>query len=367
MTNRHGIRLVLLSSLCLPRLAWSQPVQAPSAIASSTPTQRETARAWLHEGRRLFAQQDYAAALERFTAAYQLVHAPTVGIEIARSQEALGKWVEANATAAEVMSLPAAADEPAVFGVARGRAKELLTRLMPLVPALRLEVTPNDAAVHLEIDGENMPAPSRQLSFKLNPGSHELVVSAPGYAAVRRQITLLQQETQTLSIALVAEPHPAAPAGAEPASATVDSAAPQAAAAPADARPAPATMPDPAATEPGATTSASPTRGYIALGAAGVAALVGGYTGTLAFTGKPDCPNNHCRIDQRDEASASRRNGNIATISFGVAIVAGGYGLWELLRAAPERAAPGTSAGARVLPVRSGALLEISGALPLWF
>jgi hypothetical protein len=317
----------------------------------------------------LFAQQDYAAALERFTAAYQLVHAPTVGIEIARSQEALGKWVEANATAAEVMSLPAAADEPAVFGVARGRARELLTRLMPLVPALRLEVTPGDAAVHLEIDGENMPAPSRQLSFKVNPGSHALVVSAPGYQAVRRHITLLQQETQTLSVALVAEPHPAALARAEPASATVDSVAvaPQPPAAPADARRAPATMVDSAAAEAGATTSASPTRGYIALGTAGVAALVGGYTGTLAFTGKPDCPNNHCRMDQRDEASASRRNGNIATISFGVAIVAGAYGLWELLRAAPERAAPGTSAGARVLPVRSGALLEISGTLPLWF
>ena len=88
-----------------------------------------------------------------------------------------------------------------------------------------------------------------------------------------------------------------------------------------------------------------------------------GITGTLAFTSRPDCPNDRCRADQRDDADESLRYGNIATVSFGVAIAAGAYGLWDLLsNGSQSTPSSETVTRARVAPVASGALLELSGS-----
>lgn len=326
-------------------LALTLPVSAGAQSSSMvsgevTATQRETARGWVLEGRRLFAEKDYAAALERHMAAYRLVRAPTIGMEVARTQEAMGKWAEANATAVEVINLPAAADEPTVFADAREHARELLNRLMILVPALRIDVTPANLVVRVEIDGEPMTMPGQELSFRLNPGGHEVLVSAPGYFAARRTVALRQKERQTLALTLVPETVQAAhgPTRDELFS---------------DANPA-APAPDKSRTPS--------TLGYVALGTAGVATLLGGITGTLAFTSKPNCPGGRCRADQRDEADESLLYGNIATVSFGVAIAAGAYGLWHLLSDDSQRAPSETLTRTRVTPVASGAMLELSGS-----
>jgi hypothetical protein len=348
MIHRHSPRALLLLSLALPRAAWSQPAPAPASTAEVSATQRETARAWAKEGSRLFDQKDYAGALERYSAAYRLVRAPTVGIKVAQTQEALGKLVEANATAVEVMNLPVAPDEPEVFASSRASARKLLERLTPLVPALRVDVTPRDAVARVSVDAEELLAVGGQLSFKLNPGKHELVVSAPGYRTVTRSLILREQDRHTAAITLTPEPRPVA-ASTPPAAAPSRS----------ELRSSRSELED---TRPSA--SGTPTLAYVALGTAGVATLVGSVTGILAFTTKPDCPNDHCFPEQRDDANASRRNGNVATVSFGVALVAGAYGLWELLSQHPEstaRRAP--AAEARLVPLPSGALLEYSGEL----
>lgn len=49
-------------------------------------------------------------------------------------------------------------------------------------------------------------------------------------------------------------------------------------------------------------------------------------------------------------------------MSFGVAAVAGAYALWELLANAPSEPSPPSVARAGLVPTRSGALLEVSGA-----
>lgn len=338
---RSASALCLLLSVGVPRAAFAEP-GAPSA---ATATQRETARGWWQEGRELFEKKDYPAALERFTAAYGIVRVPTVGIELARTQAAMGKWVEANATAIEVINLPSPPDEPKVFAEARAHAKELMQRLTPLIPSLRINVAPVDIAVRVEIDGEPMTVPGRSLSFRLNPGGHELLVSAPGYLTARRTVALRQKEQQTVSVTLVPE-STASPPSADGGPSTNELFGE---ASPAGERPGPWSAPS--------------TLGYIALGTAGVATLVGGITGTLAFTTLPSCPSGRCTANQRDDVDASLRYGNVATVSFGVAIAAGAYGLWELLAGGAAETAPSESlAGARVTPLSSGALLEVSGS-----
>jgi hypothetical protein len=111
--------------------------------------------------------------------------------------------------------------------------------------------------------------------------------------------------------------------------------------------------------------SGARTRGYVALGVAGAATVLGSVTGVMAFHHKPDCPGDICFTDQRGEADRSRRWGSVATVSFGVALVAVAYGGWELLfNAAPERSAgvAPRAAQAGLAPLPGGALLQLSGA-----
>lgn len=325
----------------------SATVLAPAPALQPSAAQRETARTWVLEGRHLFAARDYVAALERYTAAYQLVRVPTVGVEVARAQEALGQWVEANATAVEVINLPREAAEPQVFEQARSAAQDLLRSLTPRIPALQLQLTPASVVARVEIDGEDMPAAGGAMSFKLNPGAHQLRVSAPGYRTELRSATLAEQERQVLQVVLVPELEAALPGSSS------------------------AQVASPGLSNVGGANmaergSGARTRGYVALGVAGVGAVLGSVTGVLAFHYKPDCPGDLCVAQQRDEADRSRRFGNVATVSFGVALVAAAYGGWELLfNAGSEQGESAAASGTRVglSPLEGGAALQLSGEL----
>lgn len=347
--------LCRLSVPCAPSLALAQqaggaPVvgSAAPAGAEPSPAQRETARAWVLEGRRSFAAGDYAAALERYRAAYQLVRVPTAGLELARAQQALGQWVEANATAVEVINLPRSEPEPEVFEQARGAARELLRELSPRVPALQLELSPAEIEARVKIDGEEMPFTRGALPFKLNPGTHEVRVHAAGHRPELHAVTLVERELRTLQLTLHPEevPSPAPPSSTAP----------------------PIFMTD---HDEGA---GARSRGYVALGVAGAAALVGSVAGVLAFLSKPACPGNLCEAEQRDEAERSRRFGTVANVSFAAALAGAAYGGWELWFHAPalrgasaSRVESGASASAarlcaELVPSSGGAVLQLRGA-----
>jgi hypothetical protein len=287
------------------------------------------------------------------------VRVPTTGLAVAQAQERLGQWVEANATAMEVLNMPPQPGEPEVFGRARDDARALSDRLSRLIPSLRVDVAPGDAAARVAIDGVEMHGAANGMPFRLNPGEHQLQVSAPGYLPAERSLTLRERASQRVTVELAPDPQAAAAAPPEPTDAPQAAAAAvatPAAAAPEAASPAPD---PPDADDAG---SAARTRGHVGLAVAGVAVLVGGVTGVLAFGSKPDCPDNRCALDQKDEADTSRLYGNVATVSFGVAAVAGAYALWELLANAPSEPPPPNVARASLLPTRSGALIEVSGS-----
>jgi hypothetical protein len=342
-----GALLVLASNATAQAPATAPaPATTPAPAAAPSAAQKETARAWLREGYELLEQKQFAPALERFSAAYRLVRVPTTGLAVAQAQASLGQWVEANATAMEVINMPSQAGEPEVFGRARDDARALLDRLRGAVPSVSVDVVPREARAQVSIDGAVMPA-VEAMSIKLNPGEHRLLVTAAGYAPQERVFRLAAGDNQQLSIALAAGDDgglPAAPVALS-AGVSADSNTP---------------APPPAAAEDSG--SGARARGLIALGIGGVAALTGSVTGILAFSSKPDCPQDICALDQKDDADASKTYGTIATVSFGVAVVAGAYGLWELLVNAPSEPPPPALARTAVVPTRSGALLQVSGA-----
>jgi hypothetical protein len=341
LTTTVALLLCLSQAAALRAQELTSPAPAASAGAASA-AQKETARTWLREGYELYERKQFAAALERFSAAYRLVRVPTTGLALTRAQESVGQWVEANATAMEVINMARAPDEPEVFGQARADARALSDRLSRVVPSVRIELLPRDVGARVSIDGAEMLGADAGMPLKLNPGEHRLLVTAPGRVAVERSFRLLEGAREQLSVTLAEDPNAALAAPTSGGAAVV--------VAPVD--------------EPRDAGSAARTRGYVALGVAGVAGLAGGVTGLLAFSSKPDCPGDRCSLAQKGDADTSKRYGNIATVSFGVAAAAGAYALWELLVNAPSEPSlePGVALP-RLLPARSGVLLEMSGTL----
>jgi hypothetical protein len=299
----HWSAFLLSSTFVLSAFGREPPVQRRASV-----TQQETAWTWLAEGDELFDAHNYDRALERYSAAYRLTRDPVSGMSVARTLAALNQWVEASATALELLELPTQAHEPHVFDRARDEAKELWRTLSARLPALTVHVTPPGVASRIELDGVHLPGLGGELPVPANPGKHRLTVVASGYLPHEREIELTAGARERLFITLA---------------------------------------PLPPESDAQAARSAALTRGYVALGVAGVGLLVGGTAGVLAFTSRPHCPDSRCELNEKSAADASLRYGNVANVGIGVAIVAGGYGLWELLANVPKAESSASAPGLR--------------------
>src|SRR5262245_51869629 len=82
------------------------------ARAEPTPAEKETARALMAEGRDLRDANDLKSALKRFQAADSIMHVPTTGLEVARTEAALGLLVEARETLQRIARLPSDSSDP---------------------------------------------------------------------------------------------------------------------------------------------------------------------------------------------------------------------------------------------------------------
>jgi hypothetical protein len=96
---------------------------------------------------------------------------------------------------------------------------------------------------------------------------------------------------------------------------------------------------------------------WFGFGVAGAAAVAGGITGYLALSHRRDaeehCVGNRCGPEAYDSIDAGRTLATISTISFAIALVGAGVGIYGLLNPLPtERAKP--SVGLWVGPARAG-------------
>jgi len=169
--------------------------QPPTAAA------RETARALMQEGDELSAAGKHADALKNYLAAHALVRIPPTGLEVARSQVKVGQLVEARGLAMEMANSAPSAGEPPVYARARSAAAELAKDLGPRIPSIRTVVTPGTRYT-LTIDGQVLPAEAQAIAFRLNPGTHTIVVAAPGFITQRKEVPLAERQAATLTVQL---------------------------------------------------------------------------------------------------------------------------------------------------------------------
>ena len=284
---------------------------------------KETARAWVLEGREKRKAGDLKGALERFRAAHGIMNVPTTGLEVGRTEAELGMLLEARDTLLAVTRLPVKNDEPAVFGHARADASELADAIVARIPTLSIVLKGAAAGAILTIDGAVTDVASAHLPRKLNPGSH-IVLARAGTRERRESVVLAEKEQKSITLVL------------EEAPTTTNT------------KSEPATTPG--MTDAGSRDSASPLP-WLGLGVAVVGLGVGTWAG-FTSNAKASELRDGCGSDARcpppmhDTLRSAKTFGTISTIAFVAAGVgAGVFVIGMIARKSPSTATTSSGVG----------------------
>lgn len=189
-------RWALATAVALFALAF-----APPLLAEPTAEAKAGARAAALKGITAFDEKRYADALDLFTRAESLMHAPTHVLMIARSQAALGKLVAARESYVSLAREPLAANAPTAFKEAKADAAKELRELEPRVPSIDVRLSdPAAEDVVITMDGKPLPAALVGVAHPVDPGTH--VLSARGKAVAADEVSVQVEEGAQVAVVL---------------------------------------------------------------------------------------------------------------------------------------------------------------------
>ena len=320
-----------------------------SCWAMSARAQATGADVLFDQGRKLYTAGKYEEAAEKFRESQRLDPAPGTLLNLAECYVKLGKTASGWSTFREAAALAATRQQPKREKYARDKATALeptLSRLTIVVP---------DAA---RVDGLQIQRGDRQVdpalwgvAVPVDPGTVEVVASAPGHVAWRKQIQV-DPGGAKLELAIPplegAAPVPSpAPTPAPPAEPPVS---------PPPAQPAPS----PVEEEPGASRRLA----GLVLGGVGLAGLgigTGLYIASQSTIDDANCPDSVCvegvgDPDQHEEGRSQEKRSFIV-LGLGGALAVTGV---VLVLTAPSKSSE-TSARLRFTPTPGGAHVGLSG------
>src|SRR6266542_453027 len=175
------------------------------ASAEAPDADRTMARAMAEEGQDALERRDYRVAEDRFTRADALIHAPTLMLGLARAQAGLGKLVEAHESYQRILREGVKPGSPAAFSKAVVDANKEVEAIAARLAWVTIDVSPA-ADVEASLDG--MPVPRAALGYKrpVNPGTHRLRVSAPGFLTREQTFSLSEAAKTAVTVQLVPDP-----------------------------------------------------------------------------------------------------------------------------------------------------------------
>ena len=160
---------------------------------------QDVARAKAEEGLALYGEKKWAEAYERFRIAEDLFHAPTLVLFMGNCQRELGDLLRARALYKRIADEPLPEDAPDAFRDAVATAAKHLQGLDSRIPTLAVSVegAPAERA-RVRVDGAEVTADAEPLS--LNPGSHRVVATAPGFTAIERDVELAEGAREAITL-----------------------------------------------------------------------------------------------------------------------------------------------------------------------
>lgn len=307
--------LGLVCALALPLPARAEPNEAD----------RATARALALEGHGALEKKDYKTAADRFGRADQLVHAPTLVVDLARSLQGLGRFVEAHEKYELVLREGVTSTAPKSWLRALEDAKKELDALKPRLGWVTVILKePLEATV--KIDGVLVPAAAVGVKRAADPGFPKITVSAAGYETFEQTLPVGPGEEKSLDVTL--KKLPDAPKPEQPAA-------------------------DPYRPRPASGTRRILT--YVAFGVGGASLVAGGVTGSLALRKRADlkdeCIGDKCPESSAKKISTYHTYGTVSGVTLALGVAGLGTGLVLLLTSPSTDEETSQSARASVRPL----------------
>jgi hypothetical protein len=299
-----GALAIVASGVAAPRA-----VHAQAAVSTEAQAQLRFAR-----GRELFLARSYEQALAEFRAANALVASPNTRLYIARCLRELGRFAEAYVEflRAAGEASDRATSEPR-YAATRDTARTEASALTSRFGRLTVRVPHPPEGVSVTVGGAAVPSAGWDVPTPVDPGTVEIVATAPGRQAFRERVEVRAGQDVETTIELPIDPNATVPV-ATPAPAPLP--------APEGRAPAPS-VPVPPRTERVVTGGGVRVAGFFVAGV-GVAGAVGfGIFGTLAqnryddlrsYCGGPCDPSLASQIDEGE------RYALLANVSLGVGI-----------------------------------------------
>jgi len=316
---RRSLLAFVLATTAFAPVVVTRPAHAD--VGAPGPEARKRAAEAFAEGQAAFAQRDFLGAARRFEAAAAIAPHPATFLNASEAWEAAGKLERAAEACDRVLADPGA--EARFTTAARAR----LARVEPRIGWL---VVTSEPGIRVRIDEEPEGGPRR---LRVAPGRHVVTFVKRGGALDEHVVDVTASET--VSVAPLADDaaHPAvvapvaAPSGASsPAGASSSGASSSGASS--------------SGTSPG---SGPPLGSWVAFGAAGVAAGVGGAFGIVTLRARDDFDATPS-ASTRDAFYDNRTITNVAFVAAGVLAVTGAV-VW--LIAPSSRSSEGARAAGR--------------------
>ncbi|HEY1960035.1 MAG TPA: hypothetical protein VGH28_30710 [Polyangiaceae bacterium] len=198
----RALSTILALSLAVPLAIAERPARAQVSDAD-----RNAARDLYNEGWSLQQGGRYADALERYQRSLAVFPAPTTAFRIAQCKAALGKLVEAAEEYRAILNAPLPAGAPPAFATARNDAGVELGKLEPRIPKIQINVAPAGLqGLVVQVDNVNMPTALVGVPRPVDPGSHTITASAPGYAQAQAQVDVRERQSPMPQITLTLQP-----------------------------------------------------------------------------------------------------------------------------------------------------------------
>jgi hypothetical protein len=185
---------------------------APPALGADKTDPKFAARALADHGAALYEAGKYKEAIDVFTEADRLFHAPTLVLMRARAHAALGQLVQARAVYQSIVDEQLAEGAPAAFVDAQRTARAELEAIDRRIPALRVTLHGGDGrGVKVSVDDVEVQGYGPDRWFPLDPGTHRVTVVPFGGVGVSRSVELAEGARASVDVEL-----PVAPVAAPP-------------------------------------------------------------------------------------------------------------------------------------------------------
>ncbi len=189
--------IILASVAAAPRsLARAEPAEPPWARGVNEAA-RERARAGLADGNTRFLERDYPVALEVYQAALRDWDHPAIRFNIVRCLIQLGRPVEAFEQLELALRYGSAPLEDAVYTEAVAYQKLLQGQIGDLT------VRCTQAPGQVTLDGKPVIGCPGEVTRRLPPGRHQIVVRAPGFLTRTDEVEVIAGRPTALDLRLV--------------------------------------------------------------------------------------------------------------------------------------------------------------------